>query len=751
MQLVSLARLRYLLLALVVAIPGLLSATADLATAADTATGIIGKVRWAYYVPYAANSLDSLKQHVGSLSHLSPYWYTLDGEGNVLTTGSEVNEANKEIVLQLARGRAVKVLPMLKNSATYADFTPVLARPELRKKVIDQLLVLVVANKFDGIHIDFEGISAEDRPHLTAFMANLAPVMRGAGKLVTQAVPAREQERTTGWAGAYDYAALAPYNDLIVVMTYGYGVGVPQSTSPFPWVERSISYAASQMSPQKVLLGLAWYGYDWNVSGGSAAPVRHVEAMTRAKTYNATVEYDDIVQTPHFSYTADEQQHEVWFEDRRSNDAKMDLVFKYGLAGAAGWRMGHEDGGVWTSYKDRLGFQTWYLAEGATTPPYDTWVLIQNPNPYPVTTTVTFLKEDGANVMVRQDINAGTRFSIYANVVVPNAAFSTKVEASAPVFVERAMYFGYDGHDSIGVNAPSRRWYLPEGSAKAGTHTWVLLMNPSTQPVQARVTFLREVGPPIQREFQLKPTSRLNIFANQHVPDGFFSTIVEADVPIVAERASYTDGGKAGYGSLGSTLLSQRWYMAEGFTSYQTQVAIINPGKVQAKATMTLFFENGSTQQSTLMLPPSSRITHLPPQYSPGEGYSTMVEADQPVAVERTSFVPNGGVQGGLGVTAPAKTWYLAEGSTAAPFQTFLLLQNPNSVSVKATVTFMREAGNQVVMEFQLKPRSRFTIPVNHMVPNTAVSMQVDSDLPLVVERTMYFGRGAHASAGIPQ
>ena len=750
------SRLRRIVLAIVIVLAGLpwvptTSAAPTIAPVAAVSGVDIGKVRWGYYVPYASTSLDSLKQNITSLNYLSPYWYTIDGNGDIITSDKEVDEKNRDVVLGLARANKVHLLPMIKNSAQYGDFTQVLANASVRQRAVDQIVDLVVTNKYDGIHIDFEGVNAEDRASLTAFMAVLAPKLRHEGKMVTQAVPAKDQERTTGWAGAYDYAALAPHNDLIVIMTYGYGVGVPQSTSPFPWVEASTAFAASQIPPYKVLLGLAWYGYDWNLTAGSVVPLRYADAMAAAKANNGTPAYDDNVQTAHFAYSVSGQQHEVWYEDSRSNNAKIDLVFKYGLGGAAGWRMGHEDDGVWSAFRDRLAFRTWYLAEGATTRPYDTWILIQNPDLQPVNATVTFLKEDGTTAVVRQEIGASSRYSIYANQVVPNAAFSTKVEATGPVFVERAMYFGYDGHDSAGVNTAARRWYLPEGTAKTGTDTWVLLMNPNTAPVTAHVTFLREGSTPITKDFPMKPTSRLNVWANQSVSDANFSTVIEADLPIVAERSSYADGGKAGYGSPGLVTLSKQWYMAEGFTGHQVQIAVMNTNKIEARTTINLLFENGTSRQTTLSVPPQSRATYLAPRYSPGDGFSVTLDSDQPVAVERTSFIPNAGIQGALAVPAPQRTWYLAEGSTATPFQTFLLLENPNATGTKARVTYMQDSGKQTVATYDLMPKSRYTVPVNFVVANAAVSMAIESDLPLVVERTMYFGRGAHASAGISQ
>jgi hypothetical protein len=418
--------------------------------------------------------------------------------------------------------------------------------------------------------------------------------------------------------------------------------------------------------------------------------------------------------------------------------------------------MGHEDPGVWSLFRDRLGFRTWYLAEGATTAPYDTWILIQNPNPTAVTATVTFLREAGEPVTQQYQVKASSRFSIYANQVLPNSAFSTRVEATAPVFVERAMYFGYDGHTSAGVNQPARTWYLPEGLSRSGAHTWLLLMNPGAAPAAATVRYLRENAEPVVKRVTVKPHARLNVFTNNDVPEAAYSIVVESDQPIVAERSGYYDGGKAGAGSPGSTLSARRWYMAEGFTGHRVSIAVMNPTAAAADVTLTFMLEDGSNVRRTLPLPGFQRLSFTPNQVLPaGAAFSTLVEATTPVVVERTSFTglgaQGGGVQASMAALAPATSWLLPEGSTAAPFQTFVLLQNPNDSAATARVVYMLDSGRTVTQEYGIAPRARYTIPVNFVTPNTAVSMRVDSSSPIVVERSMYFGRGATASIGISQ
>ena len=50
--------------------------------------------------------------------------------------------------------------------------------------------------------------------------------------------------------------------------------------------------------------------------------------------------YDTYAQAPYFHY-ADEsgRQHEVWFEDARSIDAKLRTAFEYGFQGVGYWNL----------------------------------------------------------------------------------------------------------------------------------------------------------------------------------------------------------------------------------------------------------------------------------------------------------------------------------------------------------------------------------------------------------------------------
>jgi hypothetical protein len=95
----------------------------------------------------------------------------------------------------------------------------------------------------------------------------------------------------------------------------------------------------------------------------------------------------------------------------------------------------------------------WFLAEGCTQGGMETWVLVQNPGVTDVIVRLTFMTSAGEQPGPQDfPIAAGTRHSFNLGEYVTDWDVSTKVEASAPVICERAMYGGNRtwAHDSIG-------------------------------------------------------------------------------------------------------------------------------------------------------------------------------------------------------------------------------------------------------------------------------------------------------------
>src|SRR5207248_5744435 len=131
----------------------------------------------------------------------------------------------------------------------------------------------------------------------------------------------------------------------------------------------------------------------------------------------------------------------------------------------------------------------WYFAEGSTRTPFDVSFALLNPNPLPTVAHFQFVTPEGRQSPYDMRLNANSRATLHANDVMPNAEFATIVNSDLPVYVERSMYFGHDGHSAPGARSTSKTWYLAEGSTVSPFETWILLLNPNPAPALAQLRF----------------------------------------------------------------------------------------------------------------------------------------------------------------------------------------------------------------------------------------------------------------------
>ncbi len=392
----------------------------------------------------------------------------------------------------------------------------------------------------------------------------------------------------------------------------------------------------------------------------------------------------------------------------------------------------------------------WYLAEGTTAWGFETWVLVQNPNPAPTSLQLTFMRPDGTTQVHSFAVRGNSRLTVAVNSLVPASDVSTHVHADLPVVVERSMYWGgrRGGHAAVGSNAPARDWYLAEGTTAWGFETWVLVQNPGDVPAAVQATFMKPGGAAVTRDFSLPARSRLTLSLNELMPASDLSTHVHADQPVVVERAVYWGGRDGGHAVLGLTESCATWYLAEGTTAwgFETWVLVQNPNPVPAGVNFVFMKPGGGQVRAARTVGAFSRLTLNVAEVAPGSDVSAFVRAYPPVIVERAMYWPGGGrarAEGhcSTGAMTAARNWYLAEGTTAWGFDEYVLLANPTARTARATLRFMRSDGSTLTHELRLGAGERITVHANEVDPSRDASVQVASDIPLVVERSMYWAQ----------
>ncbi|MDF2678307.1 MAG: putative glycosyl hydrolase [Bacillota bacterium] len=296
---------------------------------------------------YAYPNIDrtALLKALPYLTYLTLFTYGITPEGDLISI-------EDEDLIRLARNYNVAPLMLISTLTESGNFSNELAHKILndqnaQNRLIDNIMNNLRAKNYYGLDVDFEFVLPEDKDKYTQFINNLQTRLSAEGyPLFVALAPKTSADQKGLLYEAHDYPALGNAADNVLLMTYewGYTYGPAMAVSPVDKVREVLDYAVTEIDRDKILMGVPNYGYDFTqpfVRGVSRADsVSNVEAVELARKVGAQIQYDDIAQSPYFNYwDRSGKQHQVWFEDARSIDSKLDLFNEYDLEGIGYWNI----------------------------------------------------------------------------------------------------------------------------------------------------------------------------------------------------------------------------------------------------------------------------------------------------------------------------------------------------------------------------------------------------------------------------
>ncbi len=306
------------------------------------------------YVAYwdQARGLRSVADAGRAVTEVSPSWYAPAADGSIVVQQQGAVDDSPSAVAQL-RANGALVVPAIANYRNKiwdrAVVSAILADPVKRTQHVAHIAALVNTRGYDGIDIDYEHLGAADRQPFTAFVTQLGLALHANGKLLSVTLhPKTSEPGDQPKNQAQDYAAIGRVADEVRIMLYDYhwATSSPGALAPINWVRSVMTWAATQIPRQKLVLGAGTYGYDWVGSRGTS--LMWTEIMKRARANGATVRYSTAKQAPYFTYVDSRgRKHTVWFENARSIAAKKVVMRNIGASGMHYWRLGGEDPKIW--------------------------------------------------------------------------------------------------------------------------------------------------------------------------------------------------------------------------------------------------------------------------------------------------------------------------------------------------------------------------------------------------------------------
>ncbi len=297
-----------------------------------------------YAYPYISPWV--LEQTLPYLTELPIFSYGFTGDGQLLPP-SLPEDWMISLAYEFGTAPILTLTPFDENG-NFSNFliSQVVNNPTATNNLIQNLLMVMDEKGYQGMDIDFEYILAEDRDAFTGFVARVSETLRKNGYHTSIALaPKTSREQKGLLYEGKDYKALGELVEHALIMTYewGYTYGPPMAVAPINQVRRVVEYAVTEIEPTKIDLGIPNYGYDWllpYVRGETAATtIGNVQAVQIAITQGVPIQFDEVSQSPFFTYEENGIEHEVWFEDVRSIQKKLELIEEYTLGGCGYWQI----------------------------------------------------------------------------------------------------------------------------------------------------------------------------------------------------------------------------------------------------------------------------------------------------------------------------------------------------------------------------------------------------------------------------
>jgi len=277
----------------------------------------------------------SLKENIHSIDVLIPDWFYFNKDGSII-------EKSEVTIDYFAKQNGVQIVPSitLDQNSTADDVHNWLSNPQTQDGMIQNLLNVVKTNGYQGVHLNFEDVYWEDKDLYNQFVSKLYQSFHHSGLLLTLFVRLGDD--------TYDTTLLSDVSDYLIVKAFDQHIeeGEPGPLASFQWTQNLISQYSG--SKEKLVLCLANYGYDWNITKGEPATPRHFPTlMEMVSRENLKVQWNQQFLTPYVRYKEQTEEHLIWFLDASTFYNQLKIAQSNGIPSIGIWNIGSEDPTIW--------------------------------------------------------------------------------------------------------------------------------------------------------------------------------------------------------------------------------------------------------------------------------------------------------------------------------------------------------------------------------------------------------------------
>lgn len=287
------------------------------------------------------SSIDNNISTISGVNVIAPTWYSVtDASGNMSSY------ASADFVSKMHQ-RGIDVWALVSDFDTNVDFAQLYSSKAARTNMVNKLVGEAKSYGFDGINLDYENIKSAYAKDYLQFVRELSVACERNGIVLST-----DNYKPEAYNRCYNFKEQSRFVDYVIVMAYDehYAGTDAGSVSSLPFVKEAVEDTVQLVGKEHVIAGIPFYTRIWTTTDGNTTSraVGMQAAVDQLNSDGQVALWNDDCGQYVASYTVGNSTRQIWFEEEKSIEAKMQVIQQEDTAGVACWKLGLEKSTVWS-------------------------------------------------------------------------------------------------------------------------------------------------------------------------------------------------------------------------------------------------------------------------------------------------------------------------------------------------------------------------------------------------------------------
>ena len=287
------------------------------------------------------SSIDNNMSTISGVNVIAPTWYSVTDE-----SGNMSSYASADFVSKMHQ-RGIDVWALVSDFDTNVDFAQLYSSKAARTNMVNKLVGEAKSYGFDGINLDYENIKSAYAKDYLQFVRELSVACERNGIVLST-----DNYKPEAYNRCYNLKEQSKFVDYVIVMAYDehYAGTDAGSVASLPYVKEALEDTVQLVGKEHVIAGIAFYTRIWTTTDGNTTSraVGMQAAIDQLNSDGQVALWNDDCGQYVASYTVGSSTRQIWFEEEKSIEAKMQVIQQENTAGVACWKLGLEKSTVWS-------------------------------------------------------------------------------------------------------------------------------------------------------------------------------------------------------------------------------------------------------------------------------------------------------------------------------------------------------------------------------------------------------------------